>query len=88
MSKSDDKLQVRVFSAEWCGFCRMVKQYLDGKKVDYVEVNIEEQPDQATWLRETTGQAGIPIIFFGDEEFVVGFDRPKIDGLLREYKLV
>lgn len=85
---SDDKVQIKVFSATWCGFCRMVKAYLDDKKVDYTVVDIDEEPDAAAWLVERTGQAGVPVTMFGDKDMVIGFDRAAIDGYLREYGLV
>lgn len=88
MSKNDSNEPiVKVFSADWCGFCKMVKTYLASKNIEYTEVNIEQEPDAADWIREKTGQAGIPIVMFGGKDFVVGFDRPAIDGYLREYKL-
>ena len=65
----------------------MVKAYLASKNVEFTEVNIEEQPEQAGYIREKTGQAGIPVTIFDDKDIVIGFDRAQIDGLLREYKL-
>lgn len=84
---SDSKVAVKVFSAKWCGFCKMVKAYLDDKGVDYTVVDIDEEPDAAMWLREQTGQAGVPVTLFDGKDMVIGFDRPQIDGYIREYKL-
>lgn len=80
--------QVKVFSADWCGFCKMTKAYLESKGVEYVEVNIEQEPDAAAWLQQQTGRTGIPVTLFGGKDFVIGFDREQIDGYLRQYKLI
>ena len=86
---SDEQaVEVKVFSAQWCGFCKMVKAYLDDKNIQYTVIDIDEEPDAAMWLREKTGQAGVPVTMFGNKDLVIGFDRPGIDGYLREYKLI
>lgn len=48
---------------------------------------VDEIPNGAELLLEKSGQLGVPVIDFG-EEVVIGFNRPQIDLLLREKKLV
>lgn len=86
MSDSN-KAAVTIYSASWCAFCHMAKQYLDGKKVPYKDIDVEKDAAAAQALMQKTGQAGIPVIEIGDET-IIGFDRPKIDLALRHYKLV
>lgn len=83
----NDKPMVTIYSAPWCAFCHMAKQYLDGKKVAYTDIDVEKDPAGAQAIVQKTGQAGIPVIQIGDE-VILGFDRPKIDLALRHYKLV
>lgn len=78
---------VKIYSTKTCGFCHAVKQYLDGLKVPYEVVMVDELPNGAELLLEKSGQLGVPVIDFG-EEVVIGFNRPQIDLLLREKKLV
>lgn len=78
---------VTVYSTTWCGFCKMAKQYLDSKGVKYKEVDIEQDQTAAMHIMHKTGQAGVPVIEVG-EATIIGFDRPKIDTALQEYKLV
>ena len=82
-----DKTKVTVYSASWCAFCHMAKQYLASKKVEFTDVDVEKDPSAAQDLVKKTGQAGIPVIEIGDET-IIGFDRPKIDLALNHYKLV
>lgn len=78
---------VKVFSTEWCGFCKMAKEYLRSKKVDFLEVNIEQDQSAAMFIVQKTGQTGVPVIQIG-EEYILGFDRERIDGALRQNKLL
>ena len=82
-----DTTKVTVYSASWCAFCHMAKQYLSSKKVEFTDVDVEKDPAAAQDLVKKTGQAGIPVIEIG-EETIIGFDRPKIDLALNHYKLV
>lgn len=84
---ADNPVNVVVYSAPWCGFCRMAKAYLASKDVPFKEVDVDQDQMAAMYIFHKTGQAGIPIIEF-DDQVVIGFDRPKIDLLLRDNKLV
>jgi glutaredoxin 3 len=78
---------VIIYSASWCAFCHMAKQYLTGLKVPYKEIDVEHDQKAAMELVQKTGQAGIPVIEIG-EETIIGFDRPRIDSALRANKLI
>ena len=78
---------ITIYSTRTCGFCHAAKQYLQSIKVDYDEVKVDEIPDGAQKLIEKSGQLGVPVIDF-DGTVVIGFDRPRIDTLLREKKLI
>jgi glutaredoxin 3 len=76
-----------VYSADWCAFCHAAKQYLASKGVEYEERNVESDPKFATEAVDKSGQRGIPVLDFNGT-IILGFDRPKIDAMLREQKLV
>lgn len=78
---------VIIYSASWCAFCHMAKEYLKGLKVPFKEIDVEHDHQAAMELVQKTGQAGIPVIEIG-KETIVGFDRPRIDSALRANKLV
>lgn len=82
-----DKAKVTVYSAPWCAFCHMAKQYLTSKKVPFTDIDVEKDPNGARTIVEKTGQAGIPVIEIGSE-VILGFDRQSIDLALRANKLV
>lgn len=72
---------VIVYSADWCGFCRMTKNYLTQKGIAFTEKNVETDPEAAQEAVEKSGQRGIPVIDI-DGTIIVGFDRPTIDTAL------
>lgn len=83
---SDTKLtqpQITVYSTNWCGFCRMAKQYLDSKGASYQEKNIEEDKQAYDELMgKINGNfMGVPVIDIKGD-IILGFDRPKIDEAL------
>lgn len=79
--------KVKVYSTTWCGFCKMAKEYLKSRKVEFEDVNVEQDQLAGMYIMQKTGQAGVPVIEIGDE-VILGFDRERIDGALRQYKLV
>lgn len=79
---NDATSKVTVYSADWCGFCHAVKQYLTKIGVSYTEKDVESDPTLAQEAVEKSGQMGIPVIDI-DGEIIVGFDRPKIDQTLK-----
>ncbi len=78
---------ITVYSADWCAFCHATKQYLDGLGVKYQEKNVEKDPGAANEAVGKSGQMGIPVTDI-DGTIVIGFDRPRLDALLREKKLI
>lgn len=84
---SDSPVKVTVYGAEWCPPCHTAKAYLKSRKVDYEYVNVDENPDQGREIAMKTGWTAIPIINIGDE-YILGFDRAKLDGALQAHKLI
>lgn len=60
----------------------MAKEYFKSKGVDYSEKDVTMDHAAAQEMVAKSGQLGVPVIDF-DGTVVVGFDRPKIDTLLR-----
>lgn len=72
---------IEVYSADWCAYCRAVKQYFDKLGVKYTEKNIQNNPEFAEESVQKSGQMGIPVIDI-DGTIIVGFDRQKIDAAI------
>lgn len=76
-----DTKQVTIYSASWCAFCHMAKQYLDQRGIPYTDKDVEHDLKAANEAVTKSGQRGIPVIDI-DGQIIVGFDKPKIDAAL------
>jgi glutaredoxin len=58
-----------------------VKDLLKSRNVEFTEINMADDENARNFVIEKTGHLSSPIIQIGDE-FVVGFDKKKIESLL------
>jgi glutaredoxin-like YruB-family protein len=73
--------EVTVYTTPTCPWCGVAKKYLDGHGIAYTEVDVAADYEAAMEMVRKTGQQGVPVIEI-DGEFVIGFDRARIDALL------
>ena len=73
---------VVIFTTPTCSWCRRAKQYLTEKHVAFREVDVSRDERSAREVVRMTGQTGVPVVLIGNQP-VVGFDKPRIDHLLR-----
>ncbi len=78
---------VTIYSTPTCAFCHALKEYLKHKGVKYTDKDITEDMDAQKWVFEHTGQLAVPVSDI-DNTVIIGFDRPRIEALLREKKLL
>ncbi len=58
---------ITMYTTTWCGYCRRLKKQLDGEGITYREVNIEEDPQAASFVEEVNGgNQTVPTILFPD----------------------
>lgn len=78
--------KITIYSTATCGFCKMLKSYLDSKNIKYDVKMADEDQKIAQELYEKSGQLGVPFTIItdedGKEEAVLGFDRQRIDAVL------
>jgi glutaredoxin-like YruB-family protein len=84
---SDSKDKILVYSATWCAFCHAAKDYFDKLGVKYTDKDIEKDPQSGLEAVAKSQQRGIPVIDI-DGDIIIGFDRPKIDAVLKAKQLV
>ena len=73
---------VKVYSINECPWCDKVKKYLKSKHVDFEEHNIEENEADRDACYKLTGDTIVPITTIDDKNYVVSFDKAKLDALL------
>ena len=65
--------KVVIYSGSRCAYCNAAKRLLDSKKVDYTEINVDEDPARREEMMQRTQRQTVPQIFI-NEQHVGGFD--------------
>ncbi len=77
---------VTVYTTPSCIQCKFVKDYLTENNVEYKEVDLSKNPNDIKILFELTEQKCVPITTILKDDgshFVVGFDRERLEELLK-----
>lgn len=78
--------KISIYSTTTCGYCKMLKSYLQSKNIAYEEKLADLDQNLARELYEKSGQLGVPFTVIetdeGKEEKILGFDRPRFDEVL------
>lgn len=79
-------MKVTVYSTKTCGYCRMLKKWLDDKGIAYTNYSVDENPLAAQMMVMQSGQMGVPFSTIEHEngriDKVLGFDKAKLEALL------
>lgn len=78
---------VIIYSTPTCAFCKTEKQYLDHLGVSYIVKDVEEDASAMEELIAKSNQQAVPVTDI-DGVIIRGFDRLKIDTILKEKALV
>jgi len=78
--------KVKLFSTSTCPYCKMQAQWLKNKNIDFEEIKVDHNIEEARYMVEKTGQMGVPVteITYPDREseFVIGFSPPQLAYML------
>ena len=73
--------KILIYSTDTCPHCQSVKSYLDSKGFSYEEKNVQKDKEARKELL-SKGYRGVPVIIINGQD-VVGFDKEKIDQILK-----
>lgn len=76
-------MEVVVYTSPTCPYCRMVKDFLSQRGINFQERDISRNPAYAQELVSSTGQMGVPVTII-NQEAVIGFDRARLEQLLTQ----
>jgi len=72
---------ITIYSTPTCHFCHIAKEFFKAHNMAYTEYNVATDIAKRREMIEKSGQMGVPVIII-DDELTVGFNKPKIAGLL------
>ncbi len=79
-------MKIKIYTTTTCPYCKMEKEYLDAKGIEYEDISIDHNEKAAQELMQMEGQAGIPFTVFikddGSKETLLGYDRERINRIL------
>lgn len=74
-------MSVKIYTTTTCPYCRMAKDFLKKKGVEYEELNVEKNPIAATEMVTKSRQMGVPVLDVNGK-IIVGFDKQAIEKAL------
>jgi len=78
--------KITIYTTTTCPFCKMEKDYLNSKNLQFDEILVDQNPEEAQKMIALSGQMGVPFTVIekedGQKVFILGFDRPKIEEAL------
>ncbi|MBQ6006482.1 MAG: glutaredoxin family protein [Selenomonadaceae bacterium] len=75
-------MKVTVFGFEDCPFCQKTKRFLQARGVEYEVRDIELDEEAAAECKRISGDLAVPVTTIDGKNYVVGFDKRKIEELL------
>lgn len=81
LSRGEKMSKIKVYSTSTCPWCHKLKQWLDEKGLEYINIDVSENEDAAKEMMEKSGQMGVPQTEINGR-MIVGFDTEAIEAEL------
>lgn len=78
---------ITIYTTPNCTYCVQVKNYLKSLNIDFISYDVSQDIDKKQEMVSMTGQLGVPVIRI-ENDVIIGFNKPKIDKILKENNLV
>lgn len=78
--------KITTCSTATCGYCKMLKSYLQSKRISYDEKHVDQDAAIAQELMDKSHQMGVPFTVIEEDGQdpigILGFDRSRVDKVL------
>lgn len=71
-------MTVTVYSTPTCPYCKLVKEFLQEKKVAYKDVDVSSDASAANEMVKKSGQMGVPVIDI-EGQIIVGWNKSALE---------
>jgi len=75
--------KVKIYSTPTCTYCKQAKEFFKEEGIKFEDIDVSEDKKAAEEMVEKSGQMGVPVIEI-DGKLVVGFDRDKIEEMIKK----
>jgi len=76
------KTAVKIYTTPWCHWCKLTKEFFKEHKINYKEIDVQDNEKAAKEMVDKSGQMGVPVINIGGK-IIIGFDEQAIRKLLK-----
>lgn len=80
------KAKVTVYSTTTCPYCKLLKEYLRNRQIEFEDILLDAQPEKIQAYLDKCGNRGVPCTHVkgddGVETTILGFDKVRIDQAL------
>jgi len=70
-------MNVKIYTTAHCPYCVIAKNFFKQNKIDYEEIDVENNREAALEMIHRSGQTGVPVIDINGK-IIVGFNKPEI----------
>ncbi len=72
----------KIYSTPTCVYCKTLKGYFKKNAIEFEDIDISKDEKQLQKMIKDSGQMGVPVVDINGE-IIIGFDKQKIDELLK-----
>lgn len=65
-----------VYTHTWCSDCQLAKRELKQNKIEFVEIDLGDNPEKENELKQTTGSRIVPGFVFKEKSLLKKFKKP------------
>jgi glutaredoxin-like YruB-family protein len=73
---------VKIYTTPYCPYCSTLKQYLTDKGIEFSDIDVSQNEQERDEMVKKSEQIGVPVLDI-DGSVIIGFDKEKIDKLLK-----
>ena len=85
MTTPETSSHVTIFAADWCPFCRKLRERLDRTETPYDLVDVEADPEAAAWVESVNGgNRVVPTVRYSDGTHATNPEASAVRAKLRE----
>jgi glutaredoxin 3 len=74
-------MKIKVYSTPTCPYCKLVKEFLGEKKMEFQDIDVASNPASANEMVKLSGQMGVPVVDV-DGQVIVGWNKDAIEEAL------
>lgn len=68
-------VKVEMYGTSWCGYCKKARSFFVGRKIPFIEYDVEKDEQAYRRFRQMNPQGGVPFVLIGGKYGVSGYQE-------------